>query len=281
MSDQTTKGTPWDVFIHLLAVVALYVSIYGALMLLFQFVNLALPDPTDVQFDVHDSIRYGVSMVVIFFPAYAWAWRSIEIDFSANPEKRRLWIRTCPIYLTLFLAGLLALIDLSVLVYFFLGGDLTLRLLLKVAAILGIAGAVLVFYLGALRREPGRLPFATRALAYAVCALAGVIVIAGFALAGSPARSHLGRLDLKRVEALQSIQREILTYWQNKAALPASLDQLADNVSGYVPPHDPGNDAPYGFRIAGVTSFNSVRTSIPTTRTLHAACRGGPRRRAA
>jgi hypothetical protein len=128
-------------------------------------------------------------------------------------------------------------------------------LLLKVAATLGIAGAVLVFYLRALRREPGRLPFATRALAYAVCALAGVIVIAGFRLAGSPARSHLGRLDLKRVEALQSIQREILTYWQNKAALPASLDQLADNVSGYVPPRDPDSDAPYGYRIAGVTSF--------------------------
>jgi len=255
MSEQATKGSPWDVFIHLLAVIALYVSIYGALILLFQFVNLALPDPLDNQIDVHDYIRYGVSMVVIFFPAYAWAWRSIEIDLGANPEKRWLWVRTCPIYLTLFLAGLLALSDLSFLVYFFLTGDLTSRFLLKVAAILAIAGAVEVFYLDALRREPGRMPLATRTFAYAVSALAAAIVIAGFAVAGSPGRARLARLDVKRLEDLAGIQRKIVEYWQSKAVLPASLDQLADNVSGYSAPSDPVNGKPYGYRVAGVTVF--------------------------
>ncbi len=122
MNEEMVKGSPWDVFIHLLAVIALYAGISGVLIALFQYVNLAFPDPMDVQIDVRDWIREGVALVVIFFPAYVWAWRSIEIDLAANPGKGRMWLRTCPIYLTLFLAGLFALGDLACLVYHFMSG---------------------------------------------------------------------------------------------------------------------------------------------------------------
>src|SRR5260221_4342343 len=51
MNDKQGKGSPWDVFMHLLAVIALYVSIVCALTLLFQYVNLSLPDPADAGVD--------------------------------------------------------------------------------------------------------------------------------------------------------------------------------------------------------------------------------------
>lgn len=255
MNDELAKSSPWDVFIHLLAVIALYVSVYGVLSLLFQFTNLALPDPLDHRVDLRDYIRYGVSMVAVFFPVYWWAWCSIETDLAANPGKRRLWVRTCPIYLTLFLAGLLALGDLACLVYYLMGGELTSRFLLKVAAVLIVAGAVLVFYRDALRREPGPLPAAMRAFAYAAAALAGALVIAGFVTAGSPRRAHLVRLDQQRVRDLSFVQQKIVDYWQMKGELPASLDQLKDDVAGYSPQRDPDSAEAYGYRKTGPTAF--------------------------
>lgn len=243
-------------FIHLLAVIALYASVYGAISLLFQFTNLALPDPLDRGTDVRDYIRYGVAMVIVCFPAYWWAWRAIEIDLAANPEKRRLWIRTCPIYLTLFLAALLALGDLVCLVYYLMSGDLTSRFLLKVVSVLVVAGGVLVFYRNALRREPGPLPVAMRAFAYASAALAGALVVAGFVTTGSPMRAHLARLDQQRLEDLYAVQEKIVQHWQAKGELPASLDQLKDEIADYSPQRDPASGDSYGYRRTGPTSFD-------------------------
>ena len=56
MNDDVAKKFALGRVIHLLAVIALYVSVYGALSLLFQFTNLALPDPLDRQIDVRDYI---------------------------------------------------------------------------------------------------------------------------------------------------------------------------------------------------------------------------------
>lgn len=276
MNDEVAKSSPWDVFIHLLAVIALYVSVYAAISLLFQFTNLALPDPLDRGTNVRDYIRYGVSMVVVFFPAYWWAWRSIETDLASNPGKRRMWIRTCPIYLTLFLAGLLALGDLVCLLYYLMSGDLTSRFALKVVAVLMVAGGVLIFYRNTLRREPGPMPPAMRTFAYASAAFAGALVIAGFIIAGPPMRAHLARIDAQRLQDLDSVQQKILTYWQAKGELPTSLDQLKDDVVGYSPERDPNSGESYGYRKTGTTSFelcanfalqdSNAARSLPTWR---------------
>ena len=256
MNDEVTKSSPWDVFINLLAVIALYVSVYGALSLLFQFTNLALPDPLDQRIDVLDSIRYGVSMLIVFFPVYWWAWRSIEADLAVNPAKRRLWVRTCPIYLTLFLAGMTALGDLACLFYFLMSGDLTSRFVTKVAVVLIVAGGVLVFYRNALRREPGPLPVAIRAFAYGAAALASTLVVAGFVIAGPPTRAHRARLDQQRLRDLDSVEQKIVEYWSDKGELPASLDQLKDDIASYSPERDPASGDGYGYRKTGATSFD-------------------------
>ncbi len=250
MNDEVTKSSPWDVFINLLAVIALYVSVYSAISLLFQFTNLALPEPADQRTAIREAIRYGVSMLIIFFPVYWWAWSSIEADLAVNPGKRRLWVRTVPIYLTLFLAGMTALEDLAYLFYYLMSGDLTSRLVTKIAAVLIVVGGVLFFYRDALRRESGPLPGATWAFAYASAALAAALVVAGFVIAGPPTRAHRARLDAldqQRIRDLDSIQQKILTYWDDKGELPDSIDQLSKDMVGYSPPRDPASGDSYTY----------------------------------
>jgi hypothetical protein len=252
VTSEESKSSPWDVFIHLLAVIALYAAMWSALSLLFSFVDLGLPDPADRPIDIRDSIRIALAVLIIFFPAYVWAWRSIEVDLAANREKRRRWLRTCPIYLTLFVAGVFALGDLSYVVYYFLTGDLTSRVILKVASIALVAGAVFIFYLHALRREPGPYARGARSFAYAASAILVVVAIAGFAVAGSPKRARLQHLDAKRLQDLDSIQDEVVSYFKSKRELPTSTAELDDDLRGFTVPSDP---EPYQYRKTGEFSF--------------------------
>ncbi len=250
-----STSSPWDVFIHLLAVIALYVSVYAVLTLLFQYINLALPDPLDNNTFSNREIRYAVSILIIFFPAYCWAWRRIEIDLAANPGKRSFWVRTCPIYLTLFLAGLLALGDLASLVYYFMNGEWTSRFLLKVGSILAVAGAVLWYYRDALRRAPGVTSRVTKVFQWSATVAVGAVLVVGFVIAGPPARARHETLDAQRVRDLSVIQSKVVDYWANKGHLPVTLDELRDSISGYVPETDPESHQPYGYFVAGPTSF--------------------------
>jgi hypothetical protein len=70
-----------------------------------------------------------------------------------NPAKRLSAIRRWLTYLTLFLAVTILAGDLIALIYNLLGGELTIRFLLKVSTVAVIAGGVLGYYLADLRRE--------------------------------------------------------------------------------------------------------------------------------
>jgi hypothetical protein len=255
MNDELRKSSPWDVFIHLLATIAINVSAYAAILLLFDYIALALPDIGDSNLSTRSDIRYGAALLIVFFPAYIWAWRSIQLDLGENPDKRTRWIRTCPIYLTLFLAGLLVLIDLACLVYYFLNGEATTRFQLKFASVLLVGGATLIFYRDALRRIPGPKALFVRAFAFGTSAFAGALVIAAIATAGSPREARRANFDNQRVQDLEGIQTQILSYWRDKGSVPPALVDLQDSMSTYRVPSDPESNMPYGYRITGNTSF--------------------------
>ncbi len=62
-------------------------------------------------------------------------------------------------------------------------------------------------------------------------------------------RSILGRLDLS------TLQNEIVNYYRAKNALPQSLDQLTNSISGFHPPNDPQSQRPYEYKVTGTLSF--------------------------
>lgn len=251
------KRSPWDVFINLLAVIALYVCAYAVIEMLLSFIALAFPDSLDWQwYRPRATIRWSLALIIIFFPAYVWSWRQIETDLAANPEKRRWWIRTFPLYLTLFLAGLLILGDLADFVYSFLNGDLTVRFLFKVLAILIVGATVMVFYRDALRREPG--PTRGAMLAFVRCALGVVliIVVAGFATTGSPFKTRLERLDAQKLADLSEIERHVRDYSREMNQLPPTIDEVVS--SGYfvgTSPTDRETKTPYVYRVTGPASI--------------------------
>ena len=148
--------SPREAFLYLVLFATLYLSAWHLGSLLFDLINAAIPDPADSAYadGMRDhSMRFSVASLVIAFPIYLFVARLLSRELAANPVKRLSAVRRWLTYLTLFLAVTVLVCDLIALVYNLLGGDLTLRFVLKVLVVGAIAGAVFGFYLSDLRRE--------------------------------------------------------------------------------------------------------------------------------
>lgn len=144
-----------EAFLYLTLFATLYVSAYHLGSLVFDLINRALPDPAlDAQAGRgFDGLRWSVSSLMIAFPVFLYLSRHTERELAHHPIKRLSPVRRWLTYLTLFIAASILIGDLTTLVYNVLGGELTVRFLLKVATVAAIAGAIFSHYLLDLRRE--------------------------------------------------------------------------------------------------------------------------------
>lgn len=250
------KSSPKDVFLHLLSIITLYISAGSLIAILFQYINLFFPDPLypDYYNSVAGSIRWSMAALIIVAPAYFLVSGTIYRDLDKSPEKRELKIRKWLVHFTLFLTALIIITDLVTLVYNFLGGELTGRFALKVLTVLLVSGTIFGYYLWDLRKQLTVKQL--RAFGITVSAVILISVIAGFFTAGSPFKARLYRFDEQRVNDLRILQNEILNYWIQKDKLPAKLDDLKNNITGFSAPADPESGLPYEYSATGKLSFN-------------------------
>jgi hypothetical protein len=251
-----SKTGPKEVFLHLLATILLYVSAGSVIALLFQYINYFFPDPLEVGRYVYESsrsgMRFSISTLIVVFPVYVWVSWYLQRLFKKDEAVREMRSRKWLLYLTLFVAALIIIGDLVSLIYSFLGGDITIRFVLKVLAVLMVALWVFWYYLLDLRNYYGWW----RSLGVKkVIVLVSIAVLGGFFVVGSPQEERLRRFDERRVNDLQSIQWQIINYWQAKAELPESLDVLRDDIKGYVSPIDPATGDSYEYNVLDGLSF--------------------------
>ncbi len=145
-----------EAFAYLVLFSTLYFFAWNLGSLLFQLIEYLLPDPADADWQrlrLDGGIRWAISALVIAFPVFAFVARRVSLDVARHPIKRLSPVRRWLTYLTLFVAAIVLIGDLTALVYNLLGGDLSLRFVLKVAVVAAIAGTVFGYYLWDLRQE--------------------------------------------------------------------------------------------------------------------------------
>ncbi|HAU66362.1 MAG: hypothetical protein UT30_C0001G0036 [Candidatus Uhrbacteria bacterium GW2011_GWF2_39_13] len=256
------KSTARDVFLYLLLISMLIVSIVSFLTVVFQYVNVQFPDTLDYYWreGALMAMRGGISALVIAWPVVLFMSKFIAKDLKSDKEKQFIWIRKWLLHLMLFVGAITIIIDLITLINTFLGGEVTTRFILKVLAVLVVAIPVFSYYLWELRRDPlekTRIPLMTAIVSSLV--ILGSIV-ASFFVIGSPAQQRNVRMDLQRVNDLQTIQSSLINYWQNKDVLPENLSLLEDDLSGYRSPMDPETKQSYEYRMIGELSFELCAT---------------------
>ena len=186
--------------------------------------------------------------------------RFIAKDLKSDKEKQFIWIRKWLLHLMLFVGAITIIIDLITLINTFLNGEITTRFILKILAVLVVAVPVFAYYLWELRRDPTkptRVPLFTALVSSLV--LCGSIIVSFFVI-GSPAQQRNVRMDLERVNGLQSIQSSLINYWQTKDVLPENLSLLEDDLTGYRNPSDPETKQAYEYRATGKLSFELCAT---------------------
>lgn len=255
MVEKIKKATPRDFFLYLFVTIAVFYCSIQVIVLFWQYVDYFFPEPFGFYGGISDAMRWSVASLLVVFPIYVAVMWFLGRDIDNNPWKREMRVRKWLIFITLFAAGVTIIGDLVGLVYTFLGGDLAVRFVLKSLAVLFVAAAVFGYYLFNLRREPGTRVSTRKAVAWGASALVLVIVIGAFFIVGSPETNRLRRFDEQRVGDLQSIQWQVVNYWQQKEKLPVSLAELEDPISGFVTPRDPETDQAYEYLVRNGLTF--------------------------
>lgn len=256
---------PKDIFLELWVMGSLYLSATFIITLLFQYVNYFFEDIANPYSFSQSTVRWTVATLIAILPTHIFALRLREKEYLVAPAKREHKFRKLLIYLTLFIAAIACVVDLAVLVYYFLNGELSIRFLLKVLAVAIVAGGLFWYYLKDLKRETPQLPQSAKMARWSAIAFVSIVIIGAFFISGSPFRARLEKLDQQRVNDLEGIQSQIVYYWQKKGVLPTSLNQLTDSISGYSAPLDPETKVAYEYRSLNTLIFELCATfSAPT-----------------
>lgn len=145
-----------ETFQYLVLFGTLYFAASSLGSLLFQFINMAFPDPTwsAGQVDaIPRTIRWAVASLMIATPVFLYSTRVISREIARWPLKRTSPVRRWLTYLTLAIAAGFLIGDATNLVFRLLSGEAAVRFILKALVVGGIAGAAFVYYLRDLRKD--------------------------------------------------------------------------------------------------------------------------------
>jgi hypothetical protein len=253
-----TKTTPKDIFMHLGATVALYVSVGALINLAFSVINYYFPDALANYF-YSGSIAWPISILVVLVPILIVLEWLIVREGRNMPEKNELYIRKFRIYLTLFIAGAFMAGDIVALINQYLSGEIGTRFVFKVVALFVVFGIIFAYYLLDKIGGSAKTKVAKKVLATLFAVIVILAIVSGFLVVGSPATQRALRFDNERVANLSSIQWSVLNSWQQRRSLPNSLSEI-DSASGiivdvYKIPTDPETKVPYTYTKTSSTTF--------------------------
>lgn len=238
-----------DFFLWLGAMVALYWSVVAFIFLMFDYINYALPNALSYYVDPYQSSIPGeMASIIVLFPVGLFLMWLIRRDIAKEPSRANLWVRRWALIFTLFVAGVTAAGDLVTLLTTFLRGeDITLAFILKVLVVFGVAAIAFMHFIADLWGYWLQYPRRALSVGVGVGILALSSIIGGFFIVGTPQHARLMRLDAQKITDLQSIQSQIISYYQYKRVLPQSLNDLTTSVSYFTLPMDPQTGQPYEY----------------------------------
>jgi hypothetical protein len=230
------------------SLISLYLSLSFLIALVFGIITLLYPDPANGIYEIEsaqDTVRLGIAMVIVFFPAYLVLTRIVNTVRRSEGNGAYLGLTKWLIYLSLLIGGLALLGDLVAVIMSFLNGELTLRFLLKAATVFVVVGAAFYYYfLDAkeywLTHEKTSWQFGAGTFVVVLAA-----TIFGFMHVETPTVVREQKLDTQQITDLQTIQWRLQDYYVTNKKLPETLEVLGAPTV----PTAPAGRASYQYRI--------------------------------
>jgi hypothetical protein len=230
------------------SLVSLYLSLGFLLALLFSVINIVFPDAIDDYWLIeshHNTVRIGIAMLVVFFPAYLVLTRTVNKIRRAGTNDTYLGLTKWLVYLSLLVGGGVLLGDLVAVIMAFLEGEITQRFILKALAVFIVVGAAFHYYiLDAkgywLKNESKSVLFGHGAALIVFASIAF-----GFTHIDTPSTVREQKLDAQQVSDLQQLQWRLQDYSVTNGKLPETLEALGDGTI----PQSPENRPAYRYTV--------------------------------
>lgn len=141
-----------EAFLYLVLFILLGVVAWNLGSLLFALIDTAIPDELEQQYDYFwggrdMQIRSAIAGLVVGLPLFAWLALHIRKQRRTNPAMQRSRVRKWLTYIALIIASCTLIGDAISLVYSFLAGELSTRLLLKLLVVALLAGGVFFYFI--------------------------------------------------------------------------------------------------------------------------------------
>jgi hypothetical protein len=141
-----------EAFLYLVLFLLLGIVTWNLGSLLFALIDLRAPDPLDrnspfILPGLEAQIRAAIAGLVVGAPLFAWLAWSINKQRRTNPAMQRSRVRKWLTYVTLVIAACTLIGDAIGIVYNFLSGELSTRLMLKMFVVAALAGAVFLYFI--------------------------------------------------------------------------------------------------------------------------------------
>ena len=142
-----------EAFLYLVLFILLGVVAWNLGSLLFALIDTAIADELDRDYGGYffvareTQIRQAIAGLVVGGPLFAWLALYIRKQRRNNPAMQRSRVRKWLTYITLTIAACTLIGDAISLVYGFLNGDLSTRLLLKLLVVAILAGGVFFYFI--------------------------------------------------------------------------------------------------------------------------------------
>lgn len=247
-----SKTKAIDVFLYLGIFISLVVSVTNIISILFTAIERKFTDvlETGMYVDVYGSdMRMAVASLIVIFPIYLLLSMYVSRDIKKFLYKRDLLIRKLFVYTTLFVTVCTLLGSLVTTIYYYLGGELTVRFGLKALTVFVIAGAVFGYYFYALRRDYTKSNVVPNVIAAIASLLVLLSLVWSISIIGTPASMRLNRIDDARLSDVSRLQQEIFNHFQTTDKLPSTLAELNDAFQGYAVPADPVTGESYTYKV--------------------------------
>ena len=221
--------TPKHFALQLGSLISLYLSLTFLLVLLFGIINLMFPDATENRYlleSASNSVRLGIAMLIVSMPTYLILTRAVNKLRRSEVSDTYLTLTRWLIYLSLIVGIGALLVDLVVIIKTFLEGEVTDRFIFKAAAVIGVIGVAVHYYIFDARgywltQESKSIMFAIGAGLVSFTAIGY-----GFASIDSPATVREIKLDHTQITDLQNIQWKLQDLIASSSTLPDTLTEL-------------------------------------------------------
>lgn len=227
------KNSAKFAFFYMLSLVALVFMSVSTGMIIFQIINKHIADFID-QYGIRyspEQLKFAISALVISAPIYYLTTRQIFKNLFSGELDKDSGIRKWLTYLILLIASVVMIGWMIAVINSFLGGEFTLKFILKTATALGISAIIFTFYLHDIKREEvaGKKDKTIKLYLYGSLALITIAFIASLFTVESPTQARNKKLDEAIINDFNKINSAIDVYYQDNKKIPDDLNALKEN----------------------------------------------------